>query len=239
MLRRVLGCGKETGRARTRLDDRMTDYASARHAMVDCQVRPSDVTRYAIIDAMLWAPRELFVPKSRRDVAYAGAEISLAPGRVLLEPRTFAKMLEVAAIGSDDLVLDLAPGSGYSTAVIARMAEAVIAIESDPDLAGRARSVLAELEVDNAVVSQGDPAAGDAAHGPYDVIMINGAVESVPDGLIAQLKVGGRLVALFRQGGVGQCCLLTRAAGGISRRYVFDADAPVLPGFERQEEFAF
>jgi protein-L-isoaspartate(D-aspartate) O-methyltransferase len=217
----------------------MIDFTAARQAMVDCQVRPSDVTRYAIIEAMLWAPRELFVPKTRRDVAYAGAEIELAPGRVMLEPRTFAKMLEAAAIGSDDLVLDLAPGTGYSTAVIARMAEAVIAIELDADLADRAQTLLGEFEVDNAVVSQGDPAAGDAAHGPYDVIFIDGAVAALPESLVGQLKQGGRLVALFRQGGVGQCCVLTRAGAGMSRRYVFDADAPLLAGFEQVTEFVF
>jgi protein-L-isoaspartate(D-aspartate) O-methyltransferase len=217
----------------------MTDFTAARQAMVDCQVRPSDVTRYAIIEAMLWAPRELFVAKAKRDVAYAGAEIELAPGRVLLEPRTFAKMLEAAAIGSDDLVLDLAPGTGFSTAVIARMAEAVVAIELDPELADRAQALLAELDVDNAVVSQGAPAAGDAAHGPYDVIFINGAVEALPDALVAQLKDGGRLVALFRQDGVGKCCVLTRAGAGVSQRYAFDADAPLLAGFERAAEFAF
>ena len=217
----------------------MTDFAAARQAMVDCQVRPSDVTRYAIIEAMLWAPRELFVAKARRDVAYAGAEVELAPGRVLLEPRTFAKMLEIANIGANDLVLDLAPGTGYSTAVIARMAEAVIAIEPDPDLAGPTQALLANLEVDNAVIGPGDPAAGDAAHGPYDVIFINGAVETVPEALAAQLKQGGRLVALLRQGGVGQCCVLTRAGAGVSPRHVFDADAPLLAGFERAAEFAF
>jgi protein-L-isoaspartate(D-aspartate) O-methyltransferase len=221
----------------------MTDFAAARQAMVDCQVRPADVTRYAIIEAMLWAPRELFVAKARRDVAYAGAEIKLAPGRVLLEPRTFAKMLETANIGAHDLALDLAPGTGYSTAVIARMAEAVIAIEPDPELTGRAQALLGDLEVDNAVISQGEPAAGDAAHGPYDVIFINGAVETVPEALGAQLKEGGRLVALFRtggvHGGVGQCCVLTRAGAGVSRRHVFDADAPLLAGFERTAEFAF
>lgn len=217
----------------------MTDFAAARQAMVDCQVRPSDVTRYAIIEAMLWAPREMFVAKARRDVAYVGAEVDLAAGRMMLEPRTFAKMLETAAVGSNDLVLDLAPGTGYSTVVIARMAEAVIAIESDPELAARAQTLLAELEVDNAVVSSGDPAAGDPAHGPYDVIFINGAVETLPDAVIAQLKQGGRLVALFRQGGVGQCCVLTRAGVGASRRYVFDADGPLVAGFERSSEFVF
>jgi protein-L-isoaspartate(D-aspartate) O-methyltransferase len=217
----------------------MTDFAAARQAMVDCQVRPSDVTRYAIIEAMLWAPREQFVPKARREVAYAGAEVELAPGRSLLEPRTFAKMLETAAIGPRDLVLDLAPGTGYSTAVIARMAEAVVAVEPDPALAGTAQSMLSRLEVDNAVVSQGDPAAGDPAHGPYDVIFINGCVEQLPEALGAQLKDGGRLVALFREGGIGQCHVFTRANSSLSRRYVFDADAPLLAQFAKQSEFAF
>lgn len=217
----------------------MPDFAAARRAMVDNQVRPADVTSYAIIDAMLWAPRERFVPKSRRDIAYAGAEIAIAPGRVLLEPRTFAKMLEAAAIDARDLVLELAPGTGYSTAVIARLAEAVVAIEPDAELARQAQALLVELEVDNAVVTPGDPAAGDPAHGPYDVIFVNGAVEHVPEALLDQLKQGGRLVALFREGTVGKCRVLTRAGQGLSRRYVFDADAPVLPGFERPVEFAF
>lgn len=217
----------------------MTDFAAARQAMVDCQVRPSDVTRYTIIEAMLWAPRERFVPKNRVETAYAGAEIPLAPGRVLLEPRTFAKMLEAAAIGPRDLVLDLAPGTGYSTAVIARMAEAVVAIEPDPALAASAQETLSLLEVDNGVLVEGDPAAGDPAHGPYDIIFINGAVETLPRALGDQLKEGGRLVALFRRGTVGQCQVLTRAAGGLSRLYAFDADAPVLDGFRATSEFAF
>lgn len=217
----------------------MPDFAAARRAMVDNQVRPADVTSYAIIEAMLWVPRERFVPKGRRDLAYAGAEIGIAPGRVLLEPRTFAKMLEAAAIDPRDLVLDLAPGTGYSTAVIARLAEAVVAIEPDPELAHQAQALLVELEIDNAVVTAGDPAAGDPVHGPYDVIFINGAVERVPEALLDQLKQGGRLVALFREGTVGKCFVLTRAGHGLSRRYVFDADAPVVPGFERPVEFAF
>ncbi len=217
----------------------MTDFAAARQAMVDCQVRPSDVTRYAIIEAMLWAPRELFVPKARRDVAYAGAEIEIAPGRALLEPRTLAKMLEAAHIGPHDLVLDLAPGTGYSTAVIARMAEMVVAVEPDPALAETAQSVLAQLEIDNAVVSPGDPAAGDRAHGPYDVIFINGAVEKLPETLGAQLKEGGRLVALFRSAGVGQCRMITRANSTLSGRYLFDADTPLLAQFAAESEFAF
>ena len=217
----------------------MTDYAAARRAMVDNQVRPADVTSYSLIDAMLWAPRERFVPRSKRDVAYAEADIELAPGRMMFLPRTIAKMLEAATIFPDDLVLDLAPGTGYSTALIAQMAEAVVAIEPNEDLAQQAQALLVELEVDNAVVSRGEPADGDPPHGPYDVIFVNGAVEQLPDTLIDQLKQGGRLVAIFKEGRIGKVRVLTRAGKGVSRRFVFDADAPILPGFEKPKEFAF
>ena len=217
----------------------MIDYNTARRAMVDCQVRPSDVTRYSIIDAMLWAPRELFVPKAARDVAYVDREIEVAPGRFLLDPRTFAKMLEAAAIGPEDLVLDLAPATGYSTAVIARMAEAVVAIEPDEELVAGAQALFNRLEVLNAAITVGDPVAGDTAHGPYDVIFINGAVDEVPAALTAQLKEGGRLVAIFRRDGVGQCRVMVRAGDSFSDRYVFDASAAVVAGFEREEAFTF
>jgi len=217
----------------------MIDYNTARRAMVDCQVRPSDVTRYSIIDAMLWAPRELFVPKAARDVAYVDREIEVAPGRFLLDPRTFAKMLEAAAIGPEDLVLDLAPATGYSTAVIARMAEAAVAIEPDEELVAGAQALFNRLEVLNAAITVGDPVAGDTAHGPYDVIFINGAVDEVPAALTAQLKEGGRLVAIFRRDGVGQCRVMVRAGDSFSDRYVFDASAAGVAGFEREEAFTF
>jgi len=217
----------------------MTDFDAARRSMVDGQIRPSDVTNYAVIEAMLWAPRERFVPKSRREIAYAGTEIEVAPGRALIEPRVLAKMIEAAEIGPDDLVLDLAPGTGYSTAVIGRIAEAVVAIEPDADLAARARQVLAELEVDNAAVSVGRPSEGDPLHGPYDVILINGAVETLPEGLADQLKDGGRLVAIFTDTGAGQCRVVTRAGKAFTDRYAFDGSAPVVEGFERPMAFEF
>jgi protein-L-isoaspartate(D-aspartate) O-methyltransferase len=217
----------------------MTDFAVAREAMVDTQVRTADVTRYSIIDAMLRVPRELFVPKARRDVAYAEAEIPLAPGRAMPMPRTFAKMLDAAAIRHSDLVLEIAPGTGYSTAVIARMAAAVVAVEPDLGLCEQATEALQKLEVINAVASQGDPAAGDPEHGPYDVIFINGAVEQLPEALTSQLKDGGRLVAIFLERGVGQCRVLLRVGDTISTRYAFDAPAPLIPGFETKHAFAF
>lgn len=217
----------------------MTDIAAARTAMVDRQVRPSDVTAYPIIEAMLWAPRERFAPAAHRAVAYADAPLFQAPGREALEPRVFAKMLDGARIGPDDLVLDLAPGLGYSTAVIARIAAAVIAIEPDPAMAEQAAETLAALEVDNALIRAGDPAAGDAEHGPYDAIFINGGVEETPAALLAQLRDGGRLVAISREGVGGKAFVTTRSGDAFASRRLFDAAAPVLPGFSRAPEFSF
>lgn len=221
------------------LNDVMIDFAAARRAMVDNQVRPSDVTRYAIIEAMLWAPRELFVPRSWREIAYAGAEVPVGQGRYLMEPRTFAMMLEAAGIDDRDLVLDLAPGTGYSTAVIGRMCQAVVAIEPERELAETAQQLMVRLEVVNAAVDVGDPTAGDPDHGPYDVIFLNGAVERLPEALTDQLKEGGRLVAVFRENGAGRCRVCQRAGRGLSWRTVFDATAPLLPGFEKPMEFTF
>lgn len=207
--------------------------------MVDCQIRPADVTRYDIIAAMSWAPREQFVPRQNRAVAYAGTEIEIAPGRALLEPRILAKMLEAAAILPTDLVLEIAPGTGYSTALIARMAEVVVAVEPDETLAASAQSTLASLDVHNAIVVHGDPRAGDADHAPFDLVFVNGAVEDLPDSLTDQLADGGRLVAIFADGGISQCRVLIRAGSAISERYAFDAGGPILPGFERAEDFVF
>ncbi|MEL6337060.1 MAG: protein-L-isoaspartate O-methyltransferase [Pseudomonadota bacterium] len=215
------------------------DYAAAREAMVDTQVRPSDVTRYGIIEAMSLVPRELFVPGAKREIAYAETEVPLNDTRAMATPRTLAKMLEAARIGAEDLVLDVAPGTGYGTVLMARLAEAVVAIEPDPALASAAQSALDTLEVVNATVSVGDAAAGDPAHGPFDVIMIAGAIEALPDGLVKQLKDGGRLVAIFRDGPLGKCRVLTRAGDAVSEKWAFDADAPLLPGFEKTRQFEF
>ncbi|MEM6490117.1 MAG: protein-L-isoaspartate O-methyltransferase [Pseudomonadota bacterium] len=217
----------------------MTDFDAARRAMVDSQVRPSDVTRYGIIEAMSSVPRERFVPAAKREIAYAELDVPLPGGRAMLAPRTLAKMLEAAAIDAGDLVLDLAPGTGYSTALIARLAEAVVAIEPADTLRATAQGALDTLEVLNAAVAGGDPTSGDAAHGPYDVIFVNGAVETLPAPLTDQLKDGGRLVAIFRDGPVGKCRVLTRAGEALSDRWVFDADAPLLPGFEKPKSFDF
>jgi protein-L-isoaspartate(D-aspartate) O-methyltransferase len=217
----------------------MIDYAVAREAMVDRQVRPADVTRYPIIAAMLAVPRELFVPAEVRPVAYLGEHVPIAPGRVLLDPRVFAKMLDALNVGPADLVLDVGCGLGYSTAVLACMAEAVVALESDPAMAAEAEALLAAQSVDNAVVQAGPLEAGVPAHGPFDAIIVEGALEVLPDALGRQLKPGGRIAAIVVDGSRGQAQLGLMAEDGIDWRRVFDATAPVLPGFAKAKAFVF
>ena len=150
----------------------MSEFASRRMMMVDTQVRPSDVTKFPIIDAMLQVPREVYVPRDKQEAAYIGENVEIAPGRVVLEPRTLAKMLDALDIQPDEMVLDLGCGLGYSAAVIARLADTVVAVEEDAALAAEAQRVLSDEGVDNAVVVAGPLAAGAAKHGPYDVIMM-------------------------------------------------------------------
>ncbi|UWR04226.1 protein-L-isoaspartate O-methyltransferase [Ruegeria conchae] len=209
----------------------MTDFAARRLTMVDTQVRPSDVTKFPIIDAMLSVARENFVPDSQREAAYVGDLIELGGGRCLLEPRTLAKMLDVVNISNDEVVLDIAPGLGYSTAIVARMAELVVAVESEDDLAAEAQTLLMEADADNAIVHTGPLEMGAVEHGPYDVILVQGGVEQLPATLLDQLKDGGRIVCLFMEGSLGTVRVGIKAAGRISWRYAFNASAPVLPAF--------
>lgn len=217
----------------------MQDYAAAREMMVDCQVRPSDVTRYGLIDAMLSVPREKFVPSSKRSVAYAGEAVELSKGRWLLDPRVFAKMADVAEIEPEDAVLDIGCGLGYSSAVLSRICSAVIAVESDETMAKSAEDTVSSLGYDNIAVLTGDLAAGAESEKPFEVIMIGGGVADIPDTLFDQLADGGRLVAVWVEGSFGQVRVSTKTGGTISHRWAFDAAAPVLPGFERKVAFAF
>jgi protein-L-isoaspartate(D-aspartate) O-methyltransferase len=215
----------------------MTDFPARRRTMVDTQVRPSDVTKYPIIEAMLDVPRELFVPAGRREAAYIGENIPLAPGRVILEPRTLAKMLDALDIRNDELVLVVGAGLGYSAAVIARLAEAVVAVEEDDMLAREAEGALAEVGADNVAVVHAAIASGAPQHGPYDVIVVDGAAEELPAALAAQLKDGGRIGCLFVDGALGVCRIGYQADGALTWRNAFNAAAPVLPGFARRPEF--
>ncbi len=215
----------------------MSDFAARRVMMVDTQVRPSDVTKYPVIGAMLAVPREAYVPPALREAAYVGENLALAPGRVLMEARTLAKMLDFLDIRANELVLDVGAGLGYSAAVIAQMAEAVVAVETDP-MAAEAQATLAAERVDNVAVITADLAAGSARHAPFDVIVIDGGVEVVPEALTDQLRSGGRICALFMQGALGTVRIGTKTADGMVWRDAFNATAPVLPGFGRKRAFA-
>lgn len=216
----------------------MTDFSTRRTLMVDSQIRPSDVTKFPIIDAMLSVPREAFVPREKREAAYMDGNLDLGGGRVLLEPRTLAKMLDVLDISADELVLDVGAAYGYSSAIIARMAEAVVALEDDETRADEAQSLLSEHHADSVIVHVGPLAEGAPEHGPYDVIIVQGAVETLPDALSGQLKDGGRIAVLFAEGTLGTVRIGHKFNGRISWRYAFNAFAPVMPGFEQQEAFA-
>lgn len=206
--------------------------------MVDTQVRPSDVTKFPIIDAMLSVPREAFVGAGQLEAAYAGDNLMVAPGRVMLDPRSFAKLLDAVDVQPDEAVLDLGCGFGYSTAVVARLAEAVVAVEEDAAMVADAQGRLSAHNIDNAAVIAGPLAAGAAKHGPYDVILIQGAVQVVPEALTAQLKDGGRIAAIFMEGSLGVAKIGHKAANGVTWRYAFNASAPVLQGFETAAVFA-
>ncbi len=206
--------------------------------MVDTQVRPSDVTKFPIIDAMLSVQREAFVPASLREAAYIGENIQLSDDRVILEPRTFAKILDGLMIEPTHVVLDLGCGLGYSTAVLAAMCDFVVAVEDDASLATSAQENLTAQGVDNAAVMTGPLVEGSAKSGPYDIIIAQGAVHDVPAGLLDQLREGGRIACIFAEGALGVVRIGHKIDGRVNWRFAFNAGAPVLNGFEKQAAFA-
>lgn len=215
----------------------MADFASRRRMMVDNQVRPSDVTKYPIIDALLAVERQRFVPQHLREAAYLGEVLELGEGRVLLEPRTFAKMLDALDLKQSDMVLDLGCGYGYSSAVLAQMVEAVIAVESDANLAEEARALLSEVEADNVFVEHAPLTEGAPQHGPYDAIILEGGAEAIPQAIVDQLKEGGRMAAIFLDGKLGEVRIGYKVGGRMNWRFAFNAHSPLTEGFEREHGF--
>lgn len=218
----------------------MTDFAQARLAMVNSQVRPNDVTDQRIQDAMGALPREVFLPKAERTRAYADVEVRLSEDRVALRPMHLAKLIEAADIKSTDIVLDIACARGYSSAVLAQLAETVVGLEAEGSgFAAKASERLPEVGADNAVIVEGNLQVGAPEHGPFDVIVVNGAVTRVPQAWFEQLADLGRMVVIEQDGPVGRARLYTKVDGRIGERSVFDAAATVLPGFEPRQEFVF
>ena len=221
----------------------MTGFSAARQHMVDGQVRPSDVTDARIIDAMLAVPREAFVPQSQRALAYLDLDLDASEAasakRFLIKPLVIAKMLQAAGIGASDKVLVAGSASGYTAALVARLAGQVTAIESDPAQVARAMAVLADLGLANVTFQAASAAGGYPGGAPYDVIVLDGATEIVPERLFAQLAEGGRLVGVFAMTKPPRAMIVTRSHGDFGNRSLFDATAPVLPGLERLPAFVF
>lgn len=223
----------------------MVDYATLRSRMVENQLLTYDVTDYRLQKAMGSVPREVFLPTAQRPLAYLDEPLTLTapePGvvpRYLNRPAVFAKVLQTAEIEATDLVLVVGAGTGYPCAVVGQLADSVVGLECDEALGGQASERLAELGIENAAVVIGPLEAGWPNESPYDVIVVDGAVETPLDTLTSQLKDGGRLVAIVGRGLSAMATIYRRSGDTIGSWPSFNAAAPILPGFERKPEFVF
>jgi len=215
------------------------DYTAARHNMVENQIRTNRVIDPAVVAALAEVPREVFVPKVMRGFAYVDEDLDVGGGRFILEPLTVARLLIATGIQPTDVVLNIGDATGYVTAVVSKLAQTVVALESDADWAGRATQSLTDLGVDNAAVVRGPLEQGYAAQAPYDVILLSGAVAEIPAALCRQLADGGRLAGVVGASGVGKGTLVVRVGDTFGRRALFDAVTPVLPGFQAKPKFVF
>jgi protein-L-isoaspartate(D-aspartate) O-methyltransferase len=218
----------------------MADAAVQRKNMVESQVRPSDVTDRRITGAMMAIPRERFVPQNMASFAYSDETLTIAGGRAMLAPRVLAKLVQLAEVEPGDKVLVVGGSCGYAAAILAQLAAQVVAVLPDGDSAAATAEALSALEIRNVATVAGVLASGSTAKAPYDVIFVEGGVETIPDPLQAQLADGGRLVAVGVDRRVGRAFLLHKGNGLITRRDNFQAAAPVLSGFEAaRDAFVF
>lgn len=216
------------------------NFALARKKMVENQLRANRVTDEALVAAMESIPRERFVPPAQAGIAYVDEDLPVGRGRCLLEPMVLGRLIQALEIAPTDMVLDVACATGYSTAVLARLGGTVAAVEEDPDLVAAANETLNALSVDNAVVLQCPHAEGYPKQAPYDAVLVNGAMASVPKALFDQLSEGGRLAVVINEGrGMGRATLFRKVGGLIGQRVLFDAGTPILPGFAKEAGFVF
>jgi protein-L-isoaspartate(D-aspartate) O-methyltransferase len=221
----------------------MTDFAAARRMMVDGQIRTADVTDRSLLAAFLDVPRERFCPADKASLAYIDLDVRVSepgqPARCLLKPMVLGKLLQAIALTESDHVLDVGCATGYSTAVLSRLAAVVVGLEEDENLARQARQALAELGCANAKIVAAPLTRGFAEGGPYDAIVLQGSVEVVPEALLAQLKDGGRLACVLGRGPGAKAMIYRSIGGEISGRPVCDAAAALLPGFSKPPAFVF
>jgi protein-L-isoaspartate(D-aspartate) O-methyltransferase len=218
----------------------MSNFAQCRRNMLDSQLRPNKVTDERVLAAMLAVPREEFVAENQRGIAYIDEDIPLGEGRILMEPMVLARLLQAAEIDSDDVVLDIGAGTGYTAAVCAKISATVVSIESNPRLAMESNRILAKLGINNVVNVEAPLNKGYSEQAPYDVIMFSGGVAEIPETIVAQLADGGRLCAVVAPPGIAPTAqLIINYGGTAATRKVFDGSVPYLPGFEPETSFVF
>ena len=216
------------------------DFDAARTRMVDNQIRTTDVTRHEILRGFLEVPREEFVPAARKPLAYIDEDVPLGHGRFIMEASPFAKLIQLAAIRPDDVVLDVGCGTGYSSAVLSHLAGSVVSLEQDPELAEAATENLARLDYVTCAVVEGPLNEGYPSEAPFDVIFVQGSVDILPETLLEQLRDGGRLVVVEGQGNAAEAKLYFKDDNGVvGSRFGFNCSIRPLPGFQRKAEFAF
>jgi len=221
------------------------DFEAARVKMVENQIRTTDVTSHSVLNAFFAVPRENFVPEKSKLLAYIDCDIEIAPAaagkpaRFLMEASPLAKLLQLGVITKDDKVLDVGCGTGYVSAVLSLIADKVVALESDEDLAAQAKTNLAALGYGNVTVVTGDLEKGNAGNAAFDVIFIDGSVEQVPQGLLDQLGEDGRLIAVLGFGHAARATVFMRERGAFSENVFFNASIKPLPGFAKAKEFVF
>ena len=223
----------------------MTDIAQQRENMLESQIRTADVTDRRLLRAFQDLPREIFVPASKRSLAYMGEDIEVrprdadGPSRKMLSPMALARLVQLADITKNDVVLDIGCTTGYGSCIMARLAESVVGTDVSDDLVEFATRHAAELSIDNVAFVQANLAEGYAADAPYDVIVLNGAVPEVPTALFDQLGDGGRLVCFISATHFGRATRFTKIGKTLARSEAFDCGVPALPGFEIAKNFVF
>ena len=215
------------------------DYARARQMMVESQVRPADVTDARILAAMRALPRERFVPAGIRSLAYGDLELEVAPGRVLMRPRDLAKLVQELAPRGSERALEIAGATGYGAAVLAACCADVTTLDPDAQLSFAAQAALQSAGVVNVHTVSTAPSDGWSDGKPYDLILLNGAAEVIPQLWFEQLAPGGRLGVIVRNGPAGSARIYTRSGDTFGYRVAFDAAPPVAPGLARPPSFAF
>ena len=218
----------------------MTVYDAARANMIDCQLRPNKVTDERLINAYKRLRRELFVPEKLRSVAYVDDDLPLGGGRHLMQPMVAARLLQAAAVGPREIALVVGAGVGYEAALLGLLGRSVVALEEDAELARVGRSALVDHRIASVSYVEAPLRLGHHPRSPYDVILFGGAVGAVPAEIAGQLGEGGRMAVVLRQRqSVGRATLITRTGGALAQRVMFDATAPLLPGFVAKPAFAF